>query len=55
MLIDEQYCDVFPLFCETLEGRFDCGVIGLVVHHEEVLLRVWRRIDVLPVTLVIFK
>lgn len=50
MLIDQQNANVFTLLCELIEGRFDSRVIGFRVHNEEVLLRVWRRRDVLQST-----
>jgi len=47
MLIDQQDCDIFALLGETVEGAFDRRGLGLVVHHEIVLLGVWRLGDVL--------
>ncbi len=47
MLVDQNYPDIFPLCGKALKGRFDGGIVRLGVHDEEVLLRVWRRGDML--------
>lgn len=47
MLIYQENRNVLPLLGESLEGRLDCRRLGLLVHNEEVLLRVRRRVDVL--------
>ena len=47
MLIDQYNPNVFPLGSESLKGRLDGRGICLAVHHQEVLLVVWRRRDML--------
>ncbi len=47
MLIDEQNPNILPLDGEMLESLFDGRVIRLAIHHEEVLLGIRRRRNVL--------
>lgn len=42
MLVDQQYGNVLSLFREQLERLLDGRCLGLAVHNEVVLLRVWR-------------
>ena len=45
MLIYQDYADIFPFFCEPVEGVFDLGFLCLCIADEEVLLRVRRLCD----------
>ena len=47
MLIDQDNPNVFPLGSESLKCRLDGRGFCLAVHHQEVLLVVWRRRDML--------
>lgn len=49
MLVDQHDAYVFPLCGEPLEGGLDCRIVRLVVHDQEVLLRVWWSRDMLVV------
>lgn len=46
MLIDQDNANVLALN-ELVERGFDGGIVGLAVHHQEVLLRVWGCRDML--------
>ena len=47
MLVDEDDADILALLGEALEGILNGRRLRLAVHHEEVLLRVGARGDVL--------
>lgn len=47
MLIYEHNGNVLPLLRELVEGMFDGGVIRLLIHNEEVFLRIRGVGDVL--------
>jgi len=47
VLVDEDNGNVLALLGESVKGTFDRGVLRLGIDDEEVLLRVWRRGDVL--------
>ena len=47
VLVDQDYPNVLPLRCEPVECGLNRGVVRLGVYHDEVLLVVWRRRDML--------
>lgn len=47
MLVDENDSNVFPLLSEPVEGSLDDIRFRLAVNHQEVLLRIGARRDVL--------
>lgn len=47
MLVNQNNANVLSLGREALKGRLDSGILRLVVHHKEVLLRVWGSRNVL--------
>lgn len=47
MLVNQDNANILPLGREALKGRLDRSIIRLVVHHKEVLLRVWGSRNVL--------
>jgi hypothetical protein len=51
VLVDQDYPNVLPLCCEPVECGLDRGVVRLGVYHDEVLLVVWRRRDMLSTVL----
>lgn len=49
VLIYQENSNVLPFLCETIECLLDSSIICLVVHNEEVLLRVWRSSNMLVI------
>jgi hypothetical protein len=45
MLVDQQYSYVLSLLCKSCERIFNLARLGLLIHDQEVSLRIWRFRD----------
>jgi hypothetical protein len=45
MLVDQQYSYVLSLLCKSCESFFNLARLSLLIHDQEVSLRIWRFRD----------
>ena len=47
MLVDQENANILPLRCESFKCFLNSCIVGLAIHNQEVLLRIWWLRDML--------